>query len=326
MIPPTSDKRLNVAESPHWRDGSALWRTQVFWTIGLLPAAVAAVWSFGMPALKVLGLATAAAVTFDALAGRVLPSKDLTSNWSSVPIGLLLGMLLPLNCPWWLVLIAAFLAIVVGKKLYGGWGAYPVHPVALSYAMLAVSWPERLDRTGAFAALAREGVAIEPVRLLKTQGATAEQAFDVVELLLGHQVAGAGNAMVLWLALGGLFLVLVRIVPWHIPFGTLLGVVGGAWLIGQVAPYSAASPVFHLVAGSTAMMAFFLLGESTTSPVNRWPMVLFGVLAGGLLVLIRTFSIHHESAVFAVLLANLASPLLDRMAPRVKGLEVTGDA
>lgn len=321
-----TETTFNVAEGPHWRDGSSLCHTQIMWVLALLPAAVAAVVIFGVPAMRVLCLATGASVVFDVLGNRIMPSKDATTNWSSVSLGMLLGMLLPIDSPWWLVLVGVFLAIVVGKKLYGGWGGYPVHPVALSYAMLAVSWPERLDRTASIAGRAWTGIAIEPIRLLKTQGAMAEQAYDRIDLLLGHQVAGTGNGMVIWLVAGGLFLMLVRIVPWQIPLGSLVGVSLGAWLTMLMAPESAASPVFHLLAGSTVFMMFFLLGESTTSPVNPWPMVLFGLLAGVLLVLIRTFSIHPECAVFAVLLTNLVSPLLDRITPRIRGLEAAGDA
>ena len=315
--------KLNVAEGPHWRDGSSLTRTQAFWLVALLPAAVAAVVHFGIPALRVICLSVGASVALDALANRIRPGKDFTTNLSSASLGLMLALLLPINAPWWLVLVGAVLTVVVGKKLYGGWGGYPVHPVALSYAMLAVSWPERLDRTASLVGLTWDRTMIEPIRLLKTQGAVAELAYDKLDLFLGLQVAGVGNALVLWLLLGGLALLLVRVVPWQIPLGCLVGVVLCAWLVQMGSPERAATPLFHLLAGSTVFMAFFLLGESTTSPVNSWPMLFFGLLAGVLLVLIRTYSTHPECAIFAVLLVDLASPLLDRMVPRIRGLEVT---
>lgn len=317
---------LSVAEGPHWRDGSSLQSTQWLWLLALLPAAVAAAFWGGWPALRVMTLAAGVAVLVDALAERLAPSRDHTGNWSSLGLGLLLACLLPINAPWWLVTVGVGVTVIFGKKLYGGWGGYPVHPVALGYAMLAVSWPERLDRTAAMVGADRLPVAVEPVRLLQTQGAAAEAAYAPLDLLLGQQAAGVASGMVLWLVLGGLFLVAVRVVPWQIPLGCLLGVAGGTWLAGLMAPSQAVTPTFHLLAGSTAFMAFFLLGESTTSPVNRWPMLLYGLLGGLLLVLIRAFSIHSEAAIFAVLLVNLASPLLDRVTPGVRGSEVIGDA
>jgi len=311
---------LSVAEGPHWRDGSSLCRTQLLWCLALLPAAVASVVWFGWPALRVMSLAVGTGLAMDALSNRMLGGRDAVTNGSSVSLSLMLAFLLPVNAPWWLVVVGVALTIVIGKKLYGGWGGYPVHPVALGYAMLAVSWPARLDRTASLVQKLWDAAPIEPMRLVKTQGALAEASYALQDLLLGKQVASVGNGMVLWLALGGLFLVLVRVVPWQIPFGAVLGILGGSVVAAWMTPGSAASPLFHLLSGSAVFMAFFLLGDSTTSPVNPWPMLIYGLLAGLLLVLIRTFSIHPESAVFAVLLVNLCHPLLDRITAQPKGV------
>ena len=326
MNTPNSEPRLNVAASPHWRDGSSLTRTQALWLLALAPAAVASVMQFGLMSLRVIALAVGSSVVMDALCSRVLVSKDHPTNWSSVSLGLLLAFMLPIDAPWWLVLVGAFLTIVIGKKLFGGWGGYPVHPVALSYAMLAVSWPARLDFTASLASTAWNVTMVEPMRLIKTLGTSAEAAFDKMDLLTGLQVGGVGNAMVLWLLLGGLFLVLIRQTPWQIPLGFVVGVVACAWLLEAAAPGRTATPLFQLLAGSTALTAFFLIPEHTTSPVNPWPMLIYGLMGGVLMVLIRAFSSHIDGAIFAVLLVNLCSPLLDRIAPRVVGLEVRKNA
>lgn len=321
-----SAPQLNVAASPHWRDGSSLTMTQAVWLLALAPAIIASVHHFGLQSLRVIALAVGASVALDALSNRVLISKDFTTNWSSVTLGVMLAFLLPVDAPWWLVVVGAFLTIVIGKKLFGGWGGYPVHPVALSYAMLAVSWPGRLDYTASLASRAWETTMIEPMRLVKTLGAGAETAFDKMDLLTGFQVGGAGNAMVLWLVIGGLLLILVRQTPWQIPVGFLAGVAACAWLLGLADAGRTASPLFQLLAGSTAFTAFFLMADHTTSPVNPWPMLIYGLLGGVLLVLIRAYSSHVDGAIFAVLLVNLCSPLLDRIAPAIKGLEVDKDA
>ncbi len=320
----TSTYCLSVAEGPHWRDGSSLGRTQWLWAAALAPAAVASVVWFGWPALRVMALAVGTGLMVEALAFRVLGGRDFPSNGSAVSLSLMLAFLLPITAPWWLVAVGVVVTIVVGKKMYGGWGGYPVHPVALGYAMLAVSWPARLDRTASLVQHLWDAVPIEPMRLVKTQGVAAEAGYALQDLLLGKQVAAVANGMVLWLALGGLFLVLVRVVPWQIPLGAVGGILGGAVVAGWLAPGSAATPLFQLFSGSAIFMSFFLLGDSTTSPVNGWPMVIFGLLGGVLLVLIRTFGIHAEGAVFAVLLVNLCHPLLDRLTARPKGVRTHG--
>jgi electron transport complex protein RnfD len=145
-------------------------------------------------------------------------------------------------------------------------------------------------------------------------------------LLLGDQVAGIGNAMVLWLIIGGLILILWRQITWHIPVSFLLGVAVISFLGHLVYPDSFPSVQFQLLSGSTVFTTFFLVTDHTTSPVNKLPMIIYGFLGGLVLVLIRSFSIFYDGAVFAVLLINLCNPLIDRITPKVYGLEVKTNA
>lgn len=318
--------KYNVAANPHWHDGSSLPAIQRTWLLALLPAIVAGGILYGWPALRVVALSVAASVLAEVLWNRIVTNRDRALNLSSVTLGVLLAFVLPVGAPWWLVVIGAFLTILIGKKLYGGWGAYPVHPVALSYAVLLVSWPSRLDYTASLAAQAWSTAMVEPMRLVRTLGSAATADYDLIELLLGRQVGGVGNALVLWLAIGGLFLLLVREIPWQIPLGCIAGILGCAWILGLFLPDRVPDPLFHLLAGSSVLVVFFLSTDHTTSPVNAWPMVLYGLLTGILLVLMRTFSIHTDCAIFAVLLANLCSPLLDRITPAVAWKKEPDDA
>lgn len=326
MNPDTPQIKFNVAASPHWRDGSSLPGIQRTWLLALLPAVIASGFYFGLTGLRVVALAVVASVVAEMGWNALVPNRDLAANFSCVTMGVLLAFMLPVQAPWWLVIVGSFLTVIIGKKLYGGWGAYPVHPVALGYAILLVSWPSRLDYTKSLISQTWSVTMVEPMRLIKTLGPGAEAYFNFSDLLLGMQVGGVGNALVLWLLLGGLFLMLVREIPWQIPAGSIAGIVGCAALLGLVATDHSVSPMFHLLAGSTVLMIFFLAPEHTTSPVNPWPMFLYGLLMGTLLVLIRTFSIHVDGAIFAVLLTNFCSPLLDRITPRIVGQEVQDDA
>ncbi len=326
MNPDTPQCQYNVAASPHWRDGSSLPGIQLTWLLALLPAIIASGFYFGFAGLRVIALAVVVSVVAEVVWNALVPNRDLAGNYSSVTMAVLLAFLLPVGSPWWLVVIGSLLTVIIGKKLYGGWGAYTVHPVALGYAILAVSWPSRLDYTESLIAQAWSTTMVEPMRLVKTLGPSAQADFNLSDLFLGMQVGGVGNALVLWLLLGGLFLMLTREIPWQIPAGCILGVVAFAALFGMIAPDQSMGPVFHLLAGSTILMIFFFAPEHTTSPVNPWPMFLYGLLMGTLLVLIRTFSIHVDGAIFAVLLANFCSPLLDRITPSIVGQEVQDNA
>lgn len=318
---PTDAGMLDVAVGPHCRIGNGLALIHQRWLLALLPAMAGSCYLFGPAALRVFGLSVCFAIALDLLAERLAPSRDLTSNWSSVTLALMLAFMLPLNAPWWLILTGCFFMVVVGKKLFGGVGGYPAQPAVLSIAILQLSWPGRMDNTGALKDMDWQVTLVEPLRLLKSIGASAESHYQWMDLLLGRQVAGTADGMVLLLLLGGLFLLVLREIQWQLPAGFFIGLLATATLLHLSDPEAFASPLFYLLSGGTVFMAFFLITDHTTSPVNRVPMFCYGILAGVLLMLIRGYSQHVDGIVYAVLLANLCSPLLDMIKPTVKGAE-----
>ncbi len=316
---PTDTTMLDVAVGPHCRMGTGLAQVYQRWVIALLPAIAASIYYFGAGSLRVFGLCVVFALVIDYVAEKLAPSRDLTSNWSSVLFALMLGFMLPVNAPWWLILTGCFFLVIVGKKLFGGVGGFPAHPVALSIAVLHLSWPNRMDNTGALKDLDWQITMVEPLQLLKSQGAAAESHYQWLDMLLGRQVAGAAEGMVLFILIGGLFLLLLREIQWQVPVGFFIGLLATSSLLYLSDPQTFATPLFHLLSGGTLFMGLFLLTEHSTSPVNRLSMVGYGILAGVLLVLIRGYSQHIDGIVYAVLLANLCSPLLDMIKPQVKG-------
>jgi len=318
---PTDSTMLDVAVGPHSRMGTGLAQVHQRWVIALLPAIIGSIYYFGAPSLRIFGLCIGFALVIDFVAERLAPSRDLTSNWSSVLFALMLGFMLPVNAPWWLILTGCFFMVIIGKKLFGGVGGFPAHPVVLSVAVLQLSWPQRMDNTGALKDLDWQVTMVEPLRMLKSQGAAAESHYQWLDMLLGRQVAGAAEGMVLFIAIGALFLLLLREIQWQVPAGFIVGLVATSSLLHLSDPEMFATPLFHLLSGGTLFIGVFLLTDHTTSPVNRLPMILYGILAGVLLMLIRGYSLHADGIVYAVLLANLCSPLLDMIKPQVRGGE-----
>lgn len=312
---------LDVGVGPHYRIGTGLAAIYQRWVVALTPAIAASLYYFGPDALRVFCLCICFAVAFDLLAEKLAPSRDLTSNWSSVSLALLLAFMLPLHAPWWLILMGCFLMVIVGKKFFGGVGAYPAQPAVLAIAILQLSWPGRMDHTDALRSMDWSVTMIEPLRLLKSMGATAESQYYWLDLLLGRQVAGVGEGMVLFILIGGMVLLLTREIQWQLPAGFIIGLLGTATPLYLSDPTAFASPLFYLLSGGTLFMGFFLITDHTTSPVNKLPLFLYGILAGVLLMLIRIYSKHPDGIVFAVLLANLCFPLLDMIKPKVKGVQ-----
>jgi electron transport complex protein RnfD len=318
---PTDPGMLDVAVGPHCRIGAGLALVYQRWVIALLPAIFASYYYFGTSSLRIFGLCVVFAVAFDYLAERLAPSRDLTSNWSSVMYALMLGFMLPVNAPWWLILIGCFCMVIVGKKLFGGVGGFPVQPAVLSIAVLQLSWPGRMDNTLALKDLDWQVTMVEPLRLLKSLGASAESSFHWLDMLLGRQVAGTAEGMVLFVIIGGLFLLVLREIQWQALAGFLTGLLATAALLHLISPEMFASPLFYLLSGGTVFMGLFLITDHTTSPVNRIPLFLYGLLAGILLIFIRGFSKHTDGIAYAILLVNICAPLLDMITPKVKGGE-----
>lgn len=318
-VSPTDTSMLDVAVGPHRRLASGLAEIYQRWVIALVPAMAGSLFIFGPAVFRVYGLCVLFSVLFDFISEICAPSRDLTSNWSSVSLALLLAFMLPLNAPWWLIMIGCFLMIIVGKKLFGGVGAYPVQPAVLAIAVLQLSWPARMDYTAALKDMDWTVTMIEPLRLLKTIGAEGADYYNWYNLLFGHQVAGTANGMVFFILFSGLLLLLMREIQWQAPAGFLLGIVATAGILHITDPVSFASPMFYVLSGGTVFMGLFLITDHTTSPVNKTPLFLYGLLAGVLLIFIRGYSKHFDGIAYAVLLVNLCAPLLDMIKPKTKG-------
>lgn len=289
----------------------------------MLPAVIGSIWLHGLDAVRVFGLTISIAVALDALFARFVLTKDHPWNWNTVVLAMLFACFMPHGAPWWLILIGCFVMIGVGKHLYGGIGAFPIHPVAMAIAVLLLSWPSAFDYTGSVISMDWGVKMVEPIRQVQSVGTIGVGQFELTDLFMGKQVAGLGNAMVLFLLIGGFVLLITREINWQIPFGFIVGNVVLSVVLHAVSPDVVAGPWFNLLAGSAVFGAFFLATESTTSPVNSVPMLIYGLLGGCLLVLIQAFSSHTDGIVWTILLMNISFPLLDRMTPKVKGLERT---
>ena len=316
---PPDASMFDVAVGPHRRLGNGLAEIYQRWMIALAPAMAGSFFIFGPAVFRVFGLCVLFSILFDLISEKLAPSRDLTSNWSSVSLGLMLAFMLPLDAPWWLILVGCFLMIVVGKKLFGGVGAYPVQPAVLALAVLQLSWPARMDYTAALKDMDWSVMPVEPLRLVKTIGAEAADSYNWYDLLFGLQVAGTANGMVFFILFSGVLLLLMREIQWQAPVGFFLGIMATAGIMHIADPVSFASPMFYVLSGGTVFMGLFLITDHTSSPVNNTPLFLYGLLAGVLLILIRGYSNHYDGIAFAVLLVNLCAPLLDMIKPKTKG-------
>lgn len=306
---------LIVSPGPHWHSG-ARQATIVYHTLlALVPAAVWGILQYGLDAARVISLSVACAMLAEWASRKLFRKPNTTPDGTAALSGLLLALILPASTPWHMILIANVLGIVVGKQCFGGLGANPLSPVLVGYAALRITtpWAGHLDFDLALINY-QVGYPLEyPLAVLRAKGAMALAHLPLGDLFLGKQSGGIGAAGILWLLIGGLYLMLRGFVPWRIPLGFLLGacVTAGIFWVADQQLY--ANPLFHLLTGNLMIGAFFLASDSSSSPVNRWPMLIFGFGCGLLTIVFRAWSNHADSVIFAILLMNLCVPLLDRL-------------
>lgn len=313
MRPP--ETVLTVSAPPHAHCGKTFAGMTIETLLALVPALFMAVVHFGFPALRVMALCASAAVLTEAACSRMMDRKPAVDDFNALLIGVLFAFLLPASTPWWFAALGSALCVIMGKMIFGGIGGSPFSPVALGWAICMISWPEIMDANTTM--LNTELTAY--LAHLKYFGTESVAGFDPLALLSGSQLGGLGAVQVLALLVGGAYLVLRKIIRPHIPLAFLAGVylTALAFHLGDANAY--APPLFHILAGSTVFGAFFLAPDHSSSPSGHASMVIFGLLVGILLMIIRVYGIYPDGMPFAVLLANLCTPLLDRIGPKPFG-------
>ncbi len=314
-----NQKKLIVSPAPFWHDGSRIISRSYNTMIAALPALLVGVYWYGFPALGVIALSISSAVLWELLMNKVMKRPITIADGNAALIGLVFAMLVPATFPWWAVLTGTFVAVVIGKQIFGGIGGNAFNPVAVSMAILMISWKDLFDFNEALVFYNLNFDAAYPLASLKHFGVESIHHLSLTDLLLGRQTGGVGAACGLALILGGLYLILRGIIRWEIVFSFLGGVFVTALIFNLNNPDQYAGPAFHLLTGYTLVGAFFLAPEDSSSPVNFIPMLIYGAVCGLMTVLIRNIGVYVDGVIYAVLIANLISPLLDKIKPKAMG-------
>ncbi len=314
-----SPKKYIVSHAPFWHNGSSVSERYYHTMIAAMPAVLLGIKQYGIPAVGVLALSVSSAILWE-LAMNLAARRPITiSDGNAALIGLLFAMISPATLPWWAVLTGTFVAVVVGKQIFGGIGSNAFNPVMLSMAIMTVSYKHLFDFDEALLNYDLNMVMAYPLAAVKHFGVEAIESFPVADLLMGRQSGGIGATFGLGLILGGIYLIIRGFIRWEVSVSFLFGIVVTAWIFNLIAPGRFAGPVFHLLTGYTLIGAFFLSTEDSSSPVYFIPMLIYGAAGGILTVLIRNIGAHVDGVVYAILTINLVNPLLDKMRPKAVG-------
>ncbi|HHT06669.1 MAG TPA: RnfABCDGE type electron transport complex subunit D [Hydrogenispora sp.] len=305
-----------VSAAPHLRSG--LTAERIMWLVvaALIPASVAGVYYFGWHALLIILVSMGTAVLTEALTRALMKRPITIGDGSAAVTGLILALTLPPTVPLWIPAAGSAFAIILGKQIYGGLGYNPFNPALVGRAFLLASWPTLMMKwvwpEGSLGWAADPTAAAQGISVDAVAGATALELWGegiakipYLQMYLGNIAGSLGETSALAILLGGLFLLVFKIIDWRIPVAYLGSLALLAFLIGE-------DPLFHLLAGGVMLGAFFMATDYVTTPVTPRGRLIFGVGCGLLTMLIRKYGGPPEGVCYAILLMNIATPLLDR--------------
>ena len=293
--------QLTLSVSPHIHSGRSTRRIMLDVLIALLPATAAGAVIFGLRSLLVIAVTVAACVGFEALfnlaAKKPIPVGDL----SAAVTGLLLALNLPANIPLWQCVIGALFAMVVVKGLFGGLGANPVNPAITARVFMLV----------AFGTMAKAAFPVDAVS--SATPLASEEATSLMDLFLGNHGGAIGETCAAALLLGGIYLIVRRVITWHIPVAFIGTVFLTSFLMESMDPMAGLAAV---LSGGLLIGAIFMATDYVTSPATPWGKIIFGLGAGLITFLIRYFGVYPEGVSFAILFMNIITPYISSWTKR----------
>ncbi|EGW53013.1 RnfABCDGE type electron transport complex subunit D [Candidatus Endoriftia persephonae] len=341
----TNKPQIELRTTPHAHAADDVVKIMRNVVYALLPITIWSVWQFGLSALALLLTVTLSCLLFERLFNQMRGEPSSLGDWSATITGLLLALTLPPGFPLWMGVVAAFAAIALGKALFGGLGMNVLNPALVGRAFVQAAFPVAItswtpslfdDRFSHFVPTTLTlpflkppalGDWVEQVRIDAFSGATplGLQKFEGIEtnsldLLLGTATGSAGETSALLILLCGLYLAFRRMLDWRIPLSVMAGVVltSGAFYLHD--PANTPDPLFMLFSGGLMLGAWFMASDMVGSPVTPRGVIIYGLLIGFLTVIIRLFGGLSEGVMYAILLGNAATPLIDQFTqPRVFG-------
>ncbi|MEJ2004026.1 MAG: RnfABCDGE type electron transport complex subunit D [Cyclobacteriaceae bacterium] len=328
-------KTLNISTSPHIRKGVGTESIMLNVVLALLPVAGFAVYSFGLPALLVIGTAVASSVLTEHVLCKLSDKPSTVSDWSAVITGLLLGLTLPPIFPLWMVFLGGVVAIALGKFIFGGLGYNVFNPALVGRAVLQAAFPIAI--TTWYPAFLDNRFSVIPSSVLTfpfaepvfdgTSGATPLSAFKFdgittgsTDLALGLISGSTGETCAILIIIGGIYLVARNMMNWRIPVTILLTVFVLSGILYLVDSQTFPSPIFMLFSGGLMLGAVFMASDMVGSPITTPGIIIYGVFIGVLVVVIRIWGGLPEGVMYAILLGNAISPQIDKLIrPRVYG-------
>lgn len=304
----------NISVSPHVRSQNTTKAIMRDVCIALLPVLAFGVYHFGLDALKVIVISVVTCVVSE-LVFELIAKKPITVfDYSAVVTGLILAINLPSTAAWWMVVIGGVFAIIVVKMLFGGLGQNFMNPALAARCFLLISFTSRMND------FSIDGVSsATPLAVMR-----AGESVDLLTLFLGFHGGVIGEVSALAILIGGLYLIIKKVISIRTPLTYILSTVVFILLV-NLATGGDTSPVYLLsqvLSGGLLVGAFFMATDYATSPITARGQIIYGIILGLLTALFRTLGSSAEGVSYAIIIGNLLVPIIEKITvPKPFGCE-----
>lgn len=310
------DKIYNISVSPHVRKNISTQSIMGDVLIALIPVCLFGIYNFGLSALRVLVASVTSCVVSEILFQLITNRKVTVSDLSAAVTGVILGINLPATVPLWIPVLGGAFAIIIVKQLFGGLGQNFMNPALAARCFLLISFASIMTNYPAV-----DGVSgATPLAVVKAGG-----EFNLVDMFLGTHSGVIGETSVLAILAGFIYLVARKVILIRIPVLYVGSTVVFAALFQLISTGELPTAEFLLAqafGGGLLLGAVFMATDYVSCPVTSSGKVIYGVLLGFLTAVIRTFSGSAEGVSYAIIIANMVSPLIEKITvPKAFGKE-----
>ena len=304
------NSNLLVTSNPHIVDSMNTTKIMSLVVIALLPSLIASVVIFGARALILAAVCIVASMFFEWAYEKIAKKPSTIGDLSAVVTGLLIAMNVPVTLPYWMAVIGCFVAIVIVKQFFGGLGQNFANPAITARIVLFLSFTTDMtywaDPTQGKVFSAADAVtSATPLGIMNESGiADAQSQFSDLTMFLGNTGGSMGEVCAAALLIGGIFLIIMKVISPATPVA-FLGTVAVISLI------AGADPVWQICAGGAMIGAFFMATDYATTPTTTMGKVIFGIGCGVVTMLIRLYGNYPEGVSFSILLMNILTPHID---------------
>lgn len=311
---------LTVSPSPHVHSDDSVNKIMYRVVLAMLPALVWSVVVFGIDAIRVTLIAVIASVGFEYLIQRyIMKVRPSVTDGSALVTGILLAFNVPSNLPWWIIIAGALVSIGIGKMSFGGLGTNIFNPALVGRVFLLISFPVQMTSYPVPKSAGVDAVTgATPLGLLKEGLLNGKPLSQIAgdlptasDLLFGNIGGSLGEISALMLILGGLYMLVRKVITWHTPvsvLGTMFVMAAIFWMIN---PEMYMVPTFHILTGGAMLGAIFMATDMVSSPMTGKGQIIYGIGIGVITMSIRLFGAYPEGISFAILIMNAFTPLIN---------------